>query len=516
MGFDVMSRRVHVHSSTSSSPLLHTHQVLERDRLMSDAYFHKSLTPNRKHHKLLKDGSEVWSEDVEKIFVEGLKEYWESPWATYSRGRSRWRNQFLVEHLKKAGINRSKKQVASHIQVLRNMWRFHLVAGGEELFAENGLLASPDKRKSVERLPTTDPAPGEASISSSASSPEYPMDDFSATLSHTMFPNRHSPVTPSRNVDAPPESAMFSSVSGSALAALGTHSPSSSAHRTTGSSVKLEPLHMVAGLSSFPPLPPSPMSGYLGGVNTSSAYTSVRSSNRLQQLSLWAEGMSTVTFDVDQMSTAMAMPPPSPHDPPPSILFRIKISITSIEDIHSSPNLHGLHGAITLASRWTSSANCVTKLFSGAHCIGHEIACALPESALSRCKWLRQGEIQVLLQRLYLVSLTISSHHVPHLHSLPLHCNTLHSRRQDNSTDCRRRRHHCRFRIHTGTYCQSRQRSYRRAGRSHNRSPRPHTRPDAFPTAFSGQFLPGRGDISHSNGSADSVLAATASGRDRP
>lgn len=415
------------------------------------------------------------------------------------------------------------------------------------MFAENGLLASPDKRKSVERLPTTDPAPGEASISSSASSPEYPMADFSATLSHTMFPNRHSPVTPSRNVDAPPESAMFSSVSGSALAALGTHSPSSSAHRTTGSSVKLEPLHMVAGLSSFPPLPPSPMSGYLGGVNTSSAYTSVRSSNRLQQLSLWAEGMSTVTFDVDQMSTAMAMPPPSPHDPPPSILFRIKISITSIEDIHSSPNLHGLHGAITLASRWTSSANCVTKLFSGAHCIGHEsalieplptpqpldssqpVACALPESALSRCKWLRQGEIQVLLQRLYLVSLTISSHHVPHLHSLPLHCNTLHSRRQDNSTDCRRRRHHCRFRIHTGTYCQSRQRSYRRAGRfpevQATRTsqddlttvlPAAHTRPDAFPTAFSGQFLPGRGDISHSNGSADSVLAATASGRDRP
>lgn len=102
----------------------------------------KTLTPQRKHHKLLKDGSEVWSEDVEKIFVQGgsasygpaapvlspplitgLREYWESPWATYSRGRSRWRNQFLVDHLKKFGIERSKKQVASHIQVLRNMWR---------------------------------------------------------------------------------------------------------------------------------------------------------------------------------------------------------------------------------------------------------------------------------------------------------------------------------------------------------------------------------------------------------
>jgi hypothetical protein len=53
----------------------------------------------------------------------GLRQYWESPWATYSRGRSRWRNQFLVDYLQKAGIDRSKKQVASHIQVLRNMWK---------------------------------------------------------------------------------------------------------------------------------------------------------------------------------------------------------------------------------------------------------------------------------------------------------------------------------------------------------------------------------------------------------
>ena len=91
---------------------------------------------------MLKDGtSEVWPESVEKIFVDGavitalsfqpsyvcaalgLRQYWESPWATYSRGRSRWRNQFLVDYLKEAGIERSKKQVASHIQVLRNMWK---------------------------------------------------------------------------------------------------------------------------------------------------------------------------------------------------------------------------------------------------------------------------------------------------------------------------------------------------------------------------------------------------------
>ena len=31
------------------------------------------ITPQRKHHKMLKDGtSEVWPEDVEKIFIQGI------------------------------------------------------------------------------------------------------------------------------------------------------------------------------------------------------------------------------------------------------------------------------------------------------------------------------------------------------------------------------------------------------------------------------------------------------------
>ena len=159
MGQDRTSRRVRVQRTPSLTPSPSAREkALAIDKRMSDASppGNKSLTPHRKHHKLLKDGSEVWSEDVERIFVQGmssptvpqavnffycvstaahrffgsplsptsgLREYWESPWATYSRGRSRWRNQFLVEHLKKAGIDRSKKQVASHIQVLRNMWR---------------------------------------------------------------------------------------------------------------------------------------------------------------------------------------------------------------------------------------------------------------------------------------------------------------------------------------------------------------------------------------------------------
>ena len=72
MGLDVMSRSVRVRYAMSSSPSpAARHKSLDPDRSMSDGPFHKSLTPNRKHHKLLKDGSEVWSEEVERVFVEG-------------------------------------------------------------------------------------------------------------------------------------------------------------------------------------------------------------------------------------------------------------------------------------------------------------------------------------------------------------------------------------------------------------------------------------------------------------
>ena len=73
MGLDVMSRSVRVRRyalSSSPSPSARS-RSLDPDKSMSDGSFPKSLTPNRKHHKLLKDGSEVWSEDIEKIFVEG-------------------------------------------------------------------------------------------------------------------------------------------------------------------------------------------------------------------------------------------------------------------------------------------------------------------------------------------------------------------------------------------------------------------------------------------------------------
>ena len=67
-----MSRSARVRYATSTSPSPSSRPTsLDRDRSMSDSPLQKSLTPQRKHHKLLKDGSEVWSEEVEKVFVQG-------------------------------------------------------------------------------------------------------------------------------------------------------------------------------------------------------------------------------------------------------------------------------------------------------------------------------------------------------------------------------------------------------------------------------------------------------------
>ncbi|KAF8559542.1 hypothetical protein OG21DRAFT_1473925 [Imleria badia] len=167
----------------------------------------KSLTPQRKHRKLLKDGSsEVWPEDIERIFVQGsypsppscLREYWESPWATYSRGRSRWRNQFLVDYLHKNGVDRSKKQVASHIQVLRNMWKgepeYHLVAGGEELFLETALLPSIKAEDSPDAHLLTPP---------SLFDDHSPASDRSAGSATSPCPPRHRTAPSPRHPSAP-------------------------------------------------------------------------------------------------------------------------------------------------------------------------------------------------------------------------------------------------------------------------------------------------------------------------
>ncbi|CAL1704832.1 unnamed protein product [Somion occarium] len=376
---------------------------------MSDALSPaKSLTPQRKHHKLLKDGSEVWSEDVEKIFVEGLREYWESPWATYSRGRSRWRNQFLVDHLKKYGIERSKKQVASHIQVLRNMWReqpeFHLVAGGEELFMENGLLASP---KNARR--------GSGSPRSSHSTPKRDASSLSPTPSSstselpTNFPASMSMPQLTSPCGWPGSSMPLFEQFSDTLVPSAFDFPNRAAmppHRLRPA-VKLEPLMMHAGLFTLPTV----SGGHLLDGTDLSSPNPVHTSCRLLSLNLWADGMQPFAVDIDRLTNTLTNQSMTQLDQS-SVLLRINVTISSIDDILSPPNLHGFQAAITLSERWSSEAKCITKIYSGSTVMSQEmslldgvsvphissndftsraVTVGLPESALGRCKWLETG-----------------------------------------------------------------------------------------------------------------------------
>ncbi|KAI0934377.1 hypothetical protein AcW1_005919 [Taiwanofungus camphoratus] len=391
---------------------------------LDDALKHKTLTPQRKHHKLLKDGSEVWSQEVEKIFVEGLRKYWQSPWATYSRGRSRWRNQFLVDHLKRAGIERSKKQVASHIQVLRNMWRgepeFHLVAGGEELFQENGLLASP-KRKANTESPeppppsNLDPPDAYPQYSPSSSTPdfsalEFPIEICSPTSGTQLTPP---PMMHFGDPSIDENGASLSSMHDSAFATI---TPSSARARARPP-VKLEPLAMDPGLFTLPqnPFPDA----------TDFAYASPSSSapNRVCGVSFWADAMLPSTIDVDRLTSASIVSSASQQQLSPfRILLRLNLSI-SPSDIRSPPNVQGFNGAVSFAAQWASSAKCHTKTWTGKACISHEVGLLdqlsppqlhpglgcdgsspsmviayLPDSALSRCRWL--DTIQTITQQI--------------------------------------------------------------------------------------------------------------------
>ncbi|KAI0670463.1 hypothetical protein C8Q78DRAFT_1079426 [Trametes maxima] len=375
-----------------------------------------NLTPQRKHHKLLKDGSEVWSKEVEKIFVEGLRQYWQSPWATYSRGRSRWRNQFLVDHLKRAGVERTKKQVASHIQVLRNMWRgtpeFHLVAGGEELFQENGLLAHTNKKPIAAPSETPSTRKGDlpelsAGSSSSSSTPEFTALDFPLELqTATSFPTIPATAHMSSFSDLALDDVLNSAISPLAESGFGTLSSSPQASQLAPLNVKLEPLAMDTSLFSLPQ----------GGFIESGPDFHVALPNRILNLHFWAEGMVPLSVDVDRLVG-------STPSMPARIFLHFRVSMPAVGDLRSPPGLQGVSGAASFASRWTSLAKCQTKSWGAGRTVVSQdlglfsqvtspelqaglnadayspqmVFAYLPDSALSRCHWL--DAVQTITQQ---------------------------------------------------------------------------------------------------------------------
>ncbi|KAI0306371.1 hypothetical protein B0F90DRAFT_1814281 [Multifurca ochricompacta] len=324
---------------------------------------HRTLTPQRKHRKMLKDGtSEVWPESVEKIFVDGL---WDRT---------------------------SKKQVASHIQVLRNMWKgekeYQLVAGGEELFQENGLLAHKSGPSRV--------SPSDVCVKEELKEVQSP------------FP----PRTPSDSSEFPSESESASldalhaldmpidRTPGAFLAPLPLPRPSQ--HR---GSVKDEGFDLSLPFSSSAP----PPSSFVGP----SASSPHRVQNSVTAVSLCADGMQPLVVDVSRYALPSSSSLPNY---PSHVSIHIKLSLSSLHDVSSPPTLHGFSGTVTFAAPWTSVAQCVTRVFAGGVCESVEyayfeppaqlspvsmtpITTPLPESGLSSCRWGTIGVETRLIQQ---------------------------------------------------------------------------------------------------------------------
>ncbi|KAF8797991.1 hypothetical protein BYT27DRAFT_7203683 [Phlegmacium glaucopus] len=363
-----------------------------------------TIIPQRKHRKLLKDGSgtEVWPESIEQVFVQGLRDYWNSPYAVYSqsRGRSRWRNQYLVDYLHKQGIKRSKKQVASHIQVLRNMWKgapeYHLVAGVDELYLESG---SPAPVKMEDQWDTNSLIALDWDESSSNSiSP-----DFSPADSQSEFP-----PTPEHRPNLYP--AEVSALHAKPYLAPGTASPSISPR---GEFMQQLPSYIDPSRYGFAKYPLTPTTFtpkstdisqniYLGATPTHHR----QSRNRATAAFLSADGMSPFSINLNALahSSAQIQPP---------FTLRIRLSVPTINDARTPSTLHGFLGGIALEHAWSASCRCITKVYENNLCVSVEtgflnithinmgtVNATLPESPLSRCRWLDASRAIVLTQEI--------------------------------------------------------------------------------------------------------------------
>jgi len=122
-----------------------------------------------------------------------------------------------------------------------------------------------------------------------------------------------------------------------------------------------------------------------------SPHTSGR--NRVKTVCLLADGMTPFSIHVDALLAS--------HSRRAWLALKMKLCITSVDDICSPSTLHGFAGSVCLSGAWATSGKCITKAYVGSVCISEEIGtlglsnievgrvtAILPDSSLTRCRWL--------------------------------------------------------------------------------------------------------------------------------
>jgi hypothetical protein len=119
--------------------------------------------------------------------------------------------------------------------------------------------------------------------------------------------------------------------------------------------------------------------------------------NKITSLYLHADGMTTFSVKVD------ALAHPSTQMQPPFAL-RIKLCVPLMNDARTPPTFHGFVAGVALDSVWSTTGRCITKVFENnvntaedtgflniTHINVGAVNALLPESSLTRCRWLNIG-----------------------------------------------------------------------------------------------------------------------------
>jgi hypothetical protein len=232
---------------------------------------------------------------------------------------------------------------------------YHLVAGGEELFQDSVKVEEP----TAGLFTIEDPYDEDGS--SLSNSPSEFLAEFPPSPGPGLSYSPSSPMSSIPEIESPPHN--FSNLAG--------------------------------------PFPyPTNQKAYPGAYPTTFApppSAPVRYPNRTTGLTLLADGMTAFTINLDKL----APPAPLPARTPP-LTLRLRLAIPPVDDTRAPANLHGFFGNVRLANVWSGQAKVLTRVYDAAgRCFSEEaeslqvnsvdlgtVIAALPESTLSRARWL--------------------------------------------------------------------------------------------------------------------------------
>jgi hypothetical protein len=193
-----------------------------------------------------------------------------------------------------------------------------------------------------------------------------------------------------------------SPVTPSAFSFLANTRPDSQESQSSPRSAE-SPLGHSSPLAFSGPAIPPPRGTYKPGMHQAVVSNQPRSADassphtsgdsRVKTVCLLADGMTPFSIHVDALLASQSRRP--------WLALKMKLCITSVDDIRSPSTLHGFAGSICLSGAWANSGKCITKVYVGNVCISEEVGtlgvsnievgrvtAILPDSSLTRCRWL--------------------------------------------------------------------------------------------------------------------------------